>query len=615
MKAAASSGVIVRMGREAWWRAGSGCLPADFAIGSAAGHFRDSVVTARYRSPNSVDLVIVGAGIAGLAAALEAHRLGQSVAGIDQRLALRVQHAIRPGRHGGGPWTARFSRTPLERHHLRRLRINDWQAAHLMTREASEAIARLGELEVCFDREGDHLDLGLEAAHSAPRIVHWGDATGVAIQRGLVSAVRRARIPVREQTGVTRLLAQDGRVTGVELTTGNHLDTLAADRVLLATGGAGRLYSRTTNPAAATGDGLALAYQSGRATDRLGILPVPPHCACHSGRSGRTDLRGGSRRGRIISATAAAIPSWPAITRPPISRPRDVVSRAIWREMSERAASNVFLDLTQLGDSKLRGRFSESVSGCAGSTALIRYKELIPVSPAAHYFMGGIRTGLDGRTSLAGLLAAGEVACTGFHGANRLASNSLLEGWVMGRRAAASAGTGEALGSVETPAREFEWPEPRECTVELPEMNWRNIGIVRSSEGLRQSLTTVTGPYGAGCRGSDRNLRIVSRLIALAALTRTESRGARYRADFPSADDAWLRHICPGTHRFANRERGQCPGHHDGVGGSDGMLTSPPWAGDEIRQARTRRAWTAISMDHCLRWSRPHWARTLATGT
>lgn len=337
-------------------------------------------------------------------------------------------------------------------------------------------------------------------------------------------------------------------------------ETITSGAVVLATGGAGQLFSRTTNPAVATGDGLALAYRAGAQLMDLEFVQFHP--------------------------TALAIPDLPSfliseavrgeggILRDAEGRafmgdfhpdrelaPRDVVARAIHQQMIRSNSPNVWLDITHLPVERVEARFPSILRFCRDH-GIDPTREPIPVSPAAHYLMGGVRTDVWGRTSLPGLYACGEVACTGVHGANRLASNSLLEGLVFARRAVQSilrgdGGAPEMASGPRLTTAGFRVDTDPETPVSRPELAavmWRHASLVRSAESLRQASAQIgwpgesPRPQAGGVRGTVAqhelaNLTLLGRLILRAASLREESRGAHFRADFPTRDPAWQGHI------------------------------------------------------------------------
>ena len=462
--------------------------------------------------------------------------------------------------------------------------LNDPEAVRVLCTGAVRDIAGLGRYGVHFDAgPGGGPALGLEAAHSAARILHaGGDATGSRIARALAAAVQDRAVQgrVRVATGafVTDLLTEHpstdpagaARVTGVAYLANGQPRRLDADAVLLATGGAGRLFARTSNPSVATADGLALAWRAGAAVRDLEFFQFHPTTLAADEVPGGPPalLISEAVRGEgAVLLDAAGYRFMPDYHRDAELAPRDVVSRSIALHLAAAGApadSPVFLDARGIeaarGPGFLARRFptitaATRAAGCDWTT------QTLPVSPAAHYWMGGVSTDLWGRTSVPGLYAAGEVACTGAQGANRLASNSLLEGLVFGRRAveaflggadpepsssASAAGARDELPAAGTEPRSV--PFSRDA---LRRLMTGAAGVMRTGAGLDAAAVrlaewaaAVTAASGIPDRGEgldqsgheDRNLLLAARLLVAAARRRTGSVGAHYRTDFGPAE-------------------------------------------------------------------------------
>jgi L-aspartate oxidase len=423
-------------------------------------------------------------------------------------------------------------------------------------------VAELIEWGAAFDSEGGELLRTREGAHSLPRILHAnGDATGAEISRSLAAfASVHKRIRFAEWTTVTGLVVADGRVIGADLLSCDRRPRLqqriSARAVLIAAGGAGQVYSDTTNPAVATGDGIALAAFAGAALADMEFYQFHPTALSLTGAP--RFLLSEALRGEGAILLNDRGERFMQRYHPLLElAPRDVVARAIAREgMGATAAESrvVHLDMRPVKNIDLHKRFP-GISAVLARYSLDLSRDLIPVRPAAHYLMGGIRTDLFGHSTLPGLYAAGEAACTGVHGANRLASNSLLEGLVFGARAAQSMlddglvlQTPDALESASTPLTLDEQAHVEKIIASLQASMWAYAGLLREDSTLRlgvaaqQSCADALAELAAQNKGSRRltealAMSRVAHAILLSALARTESRGAHFRNDFPHRED------------------------------------------------------------------------------
>ncbi|PWH07320.1 L-aspartate oxidase [Brachybacterium endophyticum] len=542
------------------------------------------------------DVLVVGSGIAGLTAALRASRTARvllvSKGALDATATARAQGGIAGALDAQDSSSQHAADT-----HVAGAGLCHEDAVRVLCEEGPDRIGELIEHGVAFDRAagpGSPYAQGLEGAHSRPRILHaGGDATGRAIQDSLVTAARRAPIEILEHTALIDLLVQDGLVepavalpgTPEDVPAGTPLPTsrdrasrtvdarrvrgavlLAADGsrlevharvVVLATGGSGQLFSHTTNPAVATGDGAAVAWRAGAELADLEFVQFHPTALTGSGFLISEAVRGDGallrdERGRRFL---------PAVDPSAELAPRDVVARAIARTMAEQGGRPVLLDATALGSATLARRFP-TIDAATRASGLDWASGPIPVTPAAHYAMGGIRTDLQGRTSLPGLFAAGECACTGVHGANRLASNSLLEGAVFGARAGEAAGAaaaGTELAGTELMGTELTgdvaardvadaWRAPGGTGANRPsvawsrrdlqDLMWKDVGLLRTGRQLAHAaavLDTWSAPAPSTLTAlEDRNLLDLARLTVAAALARTGSAGAHHRLDDPA---------------------------------------------------------------------------------
>ena len=434
------------------------------------------------------------------------------------------------------------------------------EAAHILAQEAPDRISDLVNFGVPFDTANGAIALTLEAAHSVPRVLHaGGDATGAFIEATLSSRVRERKndIKVLENCLVTDIITQHGKVTGVralDLRMGSTLE-FECRFMVLATGGAGNLFKYTTNPDVATGDGVLLAYKAGaELTDMefyqfhptgLRIPGVAPFLISEAVRGEGGILRNVEGYAFMKDYTPEAELA-----------PRDVVARSILFEMRKTGSDRVFLDVRHLSPNVVTTRFPNIFKYCY-DRGLDITKGLIPVAPAAHYMVGGVKTNTWGETNIAGLFAAGEVACTGVHGANRLASNSMLEVLIFSKRiierifqpGLKSESTLSTAIRTTLPDRETTGAKTPVSLRALQDLMWNKVGIIRDKEGLILATNTLAAWQCCIPESTDRptyelnNLVLTGRIVAEAALIREESRGAHFRADFPSHSSDWEKHI------------------------------------------------------------------------
>lgn len=423
----------------------------------------------------------------------------------------------------------------------------DRAAVHALVEEGPARIQELIEWGVEFDREGSKLLFAREGAHSRNRVLHaHGDSTGREIARTLYKKAASLRnISFRSFSAVTDLLVHEGRVTGVvALEDSSHKTVeIHARAVLLATGGLGRVYTDTTNPDVATGDGVAMAWRAGALISDMEFVQFHP-TALHLEGAPRF-LLSEALRGEgayLLNASGERFMS----RYHPMGElaPRDVVSRSIIEEMHREGTPHVMLDLSGRGGDFVKKRFPRIHATCLAHGIDLDLRAA-PVLPAAHYAMGGVWTDLSGRTSMDGLYAAGEAACTGVHGANRLASNSLLEGLVFGARAGA---TMRESGAPATQGMAAEQGVVQMDERSLRQLAWKRAGLLRCGDGLRKALSVLdAAPVEARSPSSRseaelRNLHAVTTLIARGALAREESRGSHRRTDFPNKLEALEKH-------------------------------------------------------------------------
>ncbi len=505
------------------------------------------------------DYCIIGSGIAGLYTALLARQVGGSVliltkGGIDE---CNTKHAQ------GGIAAAIGKGDSPELHLKDTLAAGDGlcypEAVRILVEEAPDRIADLVKFGVPFDTMDGEVALTQEAAHSVSRILHaGGDATGEHIEVTLSRLARLAKCEILEHCLVAEIVVEDGVFKGVrafDCRTG-AIEEFACRFAILATGGAGQLFKFTTNPDIATGDGIALAFRAGAEITDMEFIQFHPTALRLPGVapfliSEAVRGEGGVLRNSRHQAFMAGYSPQGDLA------PRDIVARSILAEMKSTGSDKVFLDITHLPARTVAARFPHIYRFCL-EHGLDITRSPIPVAPAAHYMMGGVETNTWGETNIAGLFAAGETACTGVHGANRLASNSLLEVVVFGKRIIQR--TAEVLDGrglvAESGSQAVHHLSRRKATRSAPpslsalqSLMWDKVGIVRSGEALSRSATTLAAWERALGGPSDRpsyelaNLILVGRLMAEAALLREESRGAHFRSDFPHPSPGWQRHI------------------------------------------------------------------------
>jgi L-aspartate oxidase len=498
------------------------------------------------------DFVVIGSGVAGLRASIALAETGARVTVLtkDKASESNTEYAQ------GGVAVVLAGDDDADLHEEDTLvagaGLCDEEAVETLVTEGTKYIKQLIDWGAEFDREGGKLVFTQEAAHSRRRIIHaHGDSTGKEIVRSLIARARQeSRINLTPFANTESLIVNNGRCVGVRF-----LDPILraprdvlAKAVIMCTGGAGQLFLHTTNPQVATGDGMAMAYFAGAEMADMEFIQFHP-TALSIENAPRFLLSEAMRgEGGILRNTAGERFMERYDERLELA-PRDIVSRSIVAEMRKTGARNVFLDMTALDEEFLKHRFPNIYETCLHFGLNIANDQL-PVSPASHYCMGGIRTDLWGRSTVPGLYAAGEVACTGVHGANRLASNSLLEGLVFGARAGEAAAKDGGPWAVDSGKKDEPGTEGVDqrsgfataVRKRVKRVMWERVGILRDRESLTRALREFEQIERSDLSTSSRNFVTLAKLVATAALWREESRGGHYRTDFPDRDEAWKVH-------------------------------------------------------------------------
>jgi L-aspartate oxidase len=500
-------------------------------------------------------LVVIGSGVAGLIAAVEASKTHEVILVTKSNLAESNTHYAQ-----GGIAAVTADDDSIAEHVADTLFAGaDYcyePAVQVLCKEGPERINDLIRFGVDFDKQGAKYALGLEAAHSHARILHaGGDTTGADISKALVETLRATATEIHEYTFVVDFEVKNGAITGVHLLDASGKHFVEADSVILASGGAGQLYRHTTNPNVTTGDGVAAAFRAGAELADVEFYQFHPTALAVPGSFLISEAVRGDGAVLINNKGERFMQK---IHKDAELAPRDVVARGIQAEMLSQGGQPVLLDATALGADFLNKRFP-SINKTTRSYGLDWSKNPIPVTPAAHYWMGGVATDTWGRTSVKGLFAVGEAGCNGAHGANRLASNSLLESIVFARRAvqvleetwpehAASVRWKETglLTEIEL-EDESDSSIPKSARnvvdrVELQTLMWDKVGLARTGDQLIESRNELNKWRSADATNrlftdwEDANLLLLSRAVTAAALAREESRGGHFRLDYPETN-------------------------------------------------------------------------------
>ena len=517
------------------------------------------------------DVLVIGGGVAGLRAAIAAADEGADVLvltkdTVDQSNTWYAQGGIAAVLQPADSYQSHVDDTEKGGAGL-----CDHEAVDVVIKEGPQRVLELLEWGANFDKQAGNahgLAFTREGGHSFARILHaYGDATGMELAQTLIRTVRtKEAIRISESSFAIDLLTEDGRCLGVLAMVQGQVHLIWAKRTILASGGAGQLYRETTNPKIATADGHAMAYRAGATLQDMEMVQFHPTTLYVAGSSRAliTEAVRGEGAYLVDRDEHRFMPEYHEMAE---LAPRDVVSRAIVEQIRKTHFTHVFLDVRHLPAKEFRERFPQ-LAKLAEAFEIDTSKELIPVHPAAHYMIGGVDADLEGRASLKGLYAVGEAGCSGLHGANRLGSNSLLEGLAFGARAGKDAGLGAKEETINFPlTMEHALPESTRTELDIADVKsslrsvmWRNVGVERTGERLEETREIIefwsryvmdkvfdpatVGAISASAGWELQNMLTVCSLVTSAAYTRTESRGAHYRVDYPTRDDPhWRLHL------------------------------------------------------------------------
>ncbi|MFH1226624.1 MAG: L-aspartate oxidase [Planctomycetota bacterium] len=526
----------------------------------------------------TTDVLVIGSGVAGLRAAIEASNYGNVIVLTKDKLQETNTY------YAQGGIASHINRPELIESHINDTLVSGHDLANsrivkYIISNGVNLVKELSDWGMRFDKKGAKLDWAQEGGHSYPRIIHsGGDETGKNLLQTLINKVKSNRqIKTMEYCFSIDLLTENNPAKCYGALVSNKSRELAAiwaKQTILATGGAGQLYRETTNPDVATGDGVAMAYRAGCRLQDLEFVQFHPTALYVAG-AARALISEAVRGEGALLRDKYGYRFMPDYHPKAELAPRDVVARSIINQMKLTNDTNIYLDLTHLPSSKTKSRFPGLVELCRRFDINIS-KDLIPVRPSAHYMIGGIATDINGKTDINDLFAAGECACCGFHGANRLGSNSLLEGLVMGYSTGRNAGKSASkqafrhinIRYISKFKRLSDGINLGDVRNALKSLMWHNVSLERNVQGLEQALRKID--YWSGYVMEDefktkdgwelQNMLTLARLITLSALRRTESRGAHYRSDFPATKPVFKKHTTVSlvgsiSHRHPKRNR------------------------------------------------------------
>jgi L-aspartate oxidase len=523
-----------------------------------------------------VDFLVIGGGVAGLRAAVELASAGDVLVLTKDKIT-----ESSTGYAQGGIAVALSDEDRVSIHYDDTIKAGDGlcneEAVRIMVEEGPEYIRELMSWGADFDKEGSKLSFTREAAHSRRRILHaHGDSTGKEIERVLISKAKSSPSITKKDFSFTLdLIIKNSRCIGATVLQGDEIINIYARAVILATGGAGQLFSRTTNPMISTGDGIAIAYRAGARIIDMEFIQFHPTTLYSPGAPQFLLSEAMRGEGAVLKNIHGKrfMSEYHAMAE---LASRDTVSRAIVSEMVKTAAKHVYLDLTHLERDFIKKRFPLIYATCLQYDIDIT-EEMVPVCPAAHYIMGGIHTNFFGETNIGGLFAAGEVACTGVHGANRLASNSLLEGLVFGARTGKRAAEyidnkierqrepGDYTKFLNEKPSEHDAIDTEKTRSSLRQLMWNRVGIIRCKESLslakkwlERKSSILKKPVRNRRESELNNMLTVAKLITDSALLRQGSVGAHYRSDFRDRGTDWHKHtVCHMGKVSSSRESNQ----------------------------------------------------------